>query len=390
MKKNFLWGLSFLLCSASPGQASFSAVDEIVSQWNGGNKPGKPPQKIFPTQNTGQNTGTDQGKVAFVQIGINYTGTRSALKGCVNDLDNLYTQQLSGRVDQGKLNLKNSVFYVLTDGKAYTGKIQSLLQDKATGYAKSEDDRQEIRARSFFSLETGKSIKGSPHGVFGWPTRQNIETVLEHVMARDDITSLVLQYSGHGSHTWSSGDAEEETGRDQTIVPADFENKGMILDDWLTKTVVDPLPWKKKIRGVFALMDCCHSGTIFDLCYRAECVGSKVTCKHVRHRDYPVTPNVMVLSGCKDTETSEDAFLEGRYQGALTYGFLEACQAMQKNFEWPVPELMSHVYGAVKGFSQRPVWSTGFCLNSGCQNTTPESSFMIQARINQILFPVFQ
>ena len=32
----------------------------------------------------------------------------------------------------------------------------------------------------------------------------------------------------------------------------------------------------------------------------------------------------MLITGCRDTQTSADAFINGRYNGALTYGLVDA------------------------------------------------------------------
>ena len=59
-----------------------------------------------------------------------------------------------------------------------------------------------------------------------------------------------------------SGD--EEDGYDEALVPVDFNDAGLLVDDDLFDILIEPLA-----EGVHmvSLMDCCHSGTILDLPY---------------------------------------------------------------------------------------------------------------------------
>ena len=96
------------------------------------------------------------------------------------------------------------------------------------------------------------------------PTRQNLEDAMRWLVtdARPG-DAFFVHYSGHGSQTRDvSGD--EESGKDQTMVPVDYQQAGQIIDDWIFQTLVQPLP---KGATMFCVMDCCHSGSIMDLPY---------------------------------------------------------------------------------------------------------------------------
>jgi hypothetical protein len=74
--------------------------------------------------------------------------------------------------------------------------------------------------------------------------------------------ALFVHYSGHGSQQRDTN-GDEKSGQDQVLVPVDYNKGGrMIVDDWIFDTLIIPLP-----EGVhmFAVMDCCHSGSIMDL-----------------------------------------------------------------------------------------------------------------------------
>jgi metacaspase-1 len=96
------------------------------------------------------------------------------------------------------------------------------------------------------------------------PTRQTLEdAMLWLVTDARPGDAFFVHYSGHGSQTRdASGD--EKSGKDQTMVPVDYQQAGQIIDDWIFQTLVQPLP---KGTTMFCVMDCCHSGSIMDLPY---------------------------------------------------------------------------------------------------------------------------
>ncbi|KAB2047832.1 hypothetical protein ERO13_A13G067600v2 [Gossypium hirsutum] len=94
------------------------------------------------------------------------------------------------------------------------------------------------------------------------PTKANIESSLKWLV-KDCRSgdSLVFYYSGHGLRQPDFED-DEIDGFDETICPVDFLKEGMIVDNDIYKTIVQPLT-----EGVWlhAIVDACHSGTILDL-----------------------------------------------------------------------------------------------------------------------------
>lgn len=73
--------------------------------------------------------------------------------------------------------------------------------------------------------------------------------------------SLVFYFSGHGLRQRGLH-GDEIDGFDETICPLDFQTNGMILDNYINRTLVQPL-----IKGVtlHGIVDSCHSGTVLDL-----------------------------------------------------------------------------------------------------------------------------
>jgi hypothetical protein len=163
----------------------------------------------------------------------------------------------------------------------------------------------------------------------------------------------LLHYSGHGSHVPDDeANRDEADGRDEILCPTDLNWDDTLRDDWLRQT------FDQLRSGVqfTAIMDCCHSGTNtraiqppdvkvkerylpspWDIAAAesGRSVPTKVTSglrgsrraarkvKDIVDADIPE----ILVTGCRDTQTSADAFIDGRYNGALTYGLVGAIRA---------------------------------------------------------------
>lgn len=193
-------------------------------------------------------------------IGINYVGTGSALNGCITDVANMKA-------------------YLLKNG--YSDQNITVLTDET-------------------------DIK---------PTRVNILTFLLKLIV-SDANTLFFHYSGHGSYiTDEHGD--ETDGKDECLCPIDYSGAGMILDDEIRGL----LQCLNKNKVMTMILDCCHSGSGSDLCYNLyERAGKYSMIKDTKQT--PTRGKVVMLSGCRDDQTSADAYIEGKYQGALTNAFL--------------------------------------------------------------------
>jgi hypothetical protein len=172
------------------------------------------------------------------------------------------------------------------------------------------------------------------------PTRGNIESSIDWLVhdAREEDT-LVFHYSGHGSYI-QDNNGDESDGRDELIVPLDYERAGMIFDDWLYKNMVMRVP---KGATLWGFSDCCHSGTLFDLKFnfQSACTykkrrlvpGSQYNhiewtdkfTQSIENKNSNEVPlgHIVMFSGCQDRETSADANVNGIFQGAFTYCLIE-------------------------------------------------------------------
>lgn len=216
-------------------------------------------------------------------VGINYEGSDAELRGCINDIQNIRS--------------------ILINNCNYLDVNIRVLTDES-------------------------SIK---------PTKSNIESNIRWLVsnARSGDT-LIFYYSGHGSYIRdTSGD--ENDGRDEVIIPVDYEQNGYISDDWLCTNMASRVPNGVKLYG---FTDCCHSGTIIDLKYnyKSLCTYKKGQIQENMPYVYSdwtdsfyfnieksrnINGFVCLFSGCQDPQVSYDANIDNQYQGAFTYCFIE-------------------------------------------------------------------
>ena len=142
---------------------------------------------------------------------------------------------------------------------------------------------------------------------------------------------------------------DEADGRDEILCPTDLDWDDPLRDDWL-RTTFDGL---RAGVNLTVIMDCCHSGTNTrailppDAPIKERYLPSPWSLKAVESgRSLPkkVTSELrrspraarktkdivkaelpeVLITGCRDTQTSADAFINGRYNGALTFALVDA------------------------------------------------------------------
>jgi metacaspase-1 len=180
-------------------------------------------------------------------------------------------------------------------------------------------------------------------------TKKNIQTAIRKLVRsgrKGDV--LLLHYSGHGSNV-PDNNGDEADRRDEILCPTDLDWKKPLRDDWLRKTF-DSM---RSGVNLTVIMDCCHSGTNtraiqppdapvigrylpspWDLVAAESGRKLKGRLKGTfrsagtttkRRRDI-VTVDIpeVLITGCRDTQTSADAYIGGAYNGALTYNLVAA------------------------------------------------------------------
>lgn len=155
---------------------------------------------------------------------------------------------------------------------------------------------------------------------------------------------LVFHYSGHGSQVRDRDGDELDDQLDEILCPHDLD-----WDDPLTDDVLAAL-FKQLSEGVNLTMICdaCHSGTMtrslsdvycsrpkgilppFDIRSRSY---SKILPKNKMGKKDKGTQRHVLISGCKDSQTSADAYIDGKYQGAFTWALTKTIRE-NLDIEW--------------------------------------------------------
>ncbi|KAJ3407702.1 hypothetical protein HDU80_008070 [Chytriomyces hyalinus] len=303
------------------------------------------------------------GRKKALLIGINYTGTRSALAGCVNDAYNLRE-------------------YLVTH-KNYSPDPNHMRV--------MVDEPREASVPQ--NIPTTKNLLDA----FYW---------LVHDARPGDV--LFLSYSGHGGQTEDLGQ-ERENGLDDTICPLDFERAGQIDSTHLHRCLVTALPLGVRLN---VILDCCHSGTLLELpfTYRPDANGHMDTVQLVKrglqlamgaqqllNGNFRNAKSLMgeakslfnavtgsgpqtdqqgykqenfaqsqsdglkeayCISGCQDEQTSADTSFNGRAAGALTHALLSTLKQYPQGLSFEM--LLASLRGFMQGqYSQIPQLSCG-------------------------------
>lgn len=200
---------------------------------------------------------------------------------------------------------------------------------------------------------------------------ERIEWLLDHDVPGDE---LVLHNSSHGSQIRDRNGDELNDYMDEILCPTDL--------DWDDPFTDDEINWifNQKADGVFLtfICDSCHSGSItktvsnfpsdekieerpryirppFDIKSREGIKPlplHKIGGLNKNEREF-LSQNHVLLSGCRDDQTSADAYIDGKWQGALTSSLIAA---IKKNPYRDWSSIHADVISIlnVGGYTQRP------------------------------------
>jgi hypothetical protein len=205
---------------------------------------------------------------------------------------------------------------------------------------------------------------------------------------------IYFHYSGHGSQVvvkdWTNN--SEPDGRDEILCPIDLDWNNPLRDNDLRNIYIN-IP--KGVKSTVVL-DSCHSGTglrnfnqnlikdsnhqlhsisnryipppIFNMLSNPKitldddlnCVFPEVDSKDIQTQNNKFLISTIeqsdniLISGCKDNQTSADAFMNNKYHGALTYSLIQTLGS--NNFKMSYSNLISAVTITLKklGFQQEP------------------------------------
>lgn len=306
--------------------------------------------------------------------GINYTGTGSALRGCINDVKNVRAYLGERFAVVNDVNLTLPLVSRDLDTSAAADNHDDDDEFTITQHDAADGSSRTIAAKDFALLpppsketvtvltltddQTGRHV----------PTRANIlngiKWLVENAKADD---RLFFHYSGHGTALPNQpGGDFEPSGQDQALCPKDYTTAGFIIDDDLRRMLVDPLPAGVQLR---VIIDACHSASSLDLRYSYKDTPALVTRAIISTAEsgentgqLETRANVVVFSGCMDTQTSADAYWKGAWAGALTAGFLEILRdPLQKRTYRALFKRLRTLLGE-KQYTQKPQLSSGKLL----------------------------
>ncbi|EPS27730.1 hypothetical protein PDE_02674 [Penicillium oxalicum 114-2] len=290
------------------------------------------------------------GKRKALLIGINYFGQKGQLRGCINDVKNMSSY--------------------LNQNFGYAREDMVLLTD----------DQQNPMSQ---------------------PTKANILRAM-HWLVKDaqPNDSLFFHYSGHGGQT-PDLDGDEEDGYDEVIYPVDFRVAGHIVDDEMHRIMVKSLRPGVRLTAIF---DSCHSGSALDLpyiystsgilkepnlakeagqgllgvvsAYARGDMGSMMSTAmgfikkatkgdevYERNKQTKTSPaDVIMWSGSKDDQTSQDAQIAGQATGAMSWAFIAA---LRKNPQQSYVQLLNSIRDELASkYTQKPQLSCSHPLDT--------------------------
>lgn len=181
--------------------------------------------------------------------------------------------------------------------------------------------------------------------------KENLISCVSKLISGD---KFLFWYSGHGAQL-TQGDISTDV-----ICPVDFDftpATSVTVDDF--HNIFSKIP-----DGVVAAWgsDSCHSGDLEKDFYRLGAPkqfysprARVLTKKERTFKDVCSSlPNISLLAGCQSSQTSADAYINNRFNGAFTYFFLQKLNS--SDTETPLEKLVPQVSIALHaaGYTQTP------------------------------------
>src|SRR6516162_9514782 len=196
--------------------------------------------------------------------------------------------------------------------------------------------------------------------------KERLRWLIEGAAAGD---RLYFHYSGHGTQMAIRNADGGVTSNHDAICPVDFDwsEEHAITDDDF-REIFSGVPSEVEFNWV---SDSCHSGDL----------ARVMAARRAQGRSYPMNPdmawrlrtartlrlkpagffraiehlNGALISGCRSDQTSADAYIDGRYNGALTYYLLKVLKGSD-GLTMPLNALVPQVNStlATNGYDQEP------------------------------------
>lgn len=290
-------------------------------------------------------------------IGINYFNQKGQLRGCINDVKNMSTY--------------------LHENFGYPRENMVLLTDDQQN-PKSQPTKANILRAMHWLVKDAKPNDS----LFFHYSGKSVMNLL--------LFNLSLTGTGHGGQT-PDLDGDEDDGYDEVIYPVDFRQAGHIVDDEMHRIMVNPLQPGVRLTAIF---DSCHSGSALDLpyiystqgilkepnlakeagqgllgvvsAYARGDMGSMVSTAvgffkkatkgdevYERNKQTKTSgADVIMWSGSKDDQTSQDAQIQGQATGAMSWAFISA---LRKNPQQSYVQLLNSIRDELSTkYTQKP------------------------------------
>ena len=323
---------------------------------------------------------TCTGRRKALLIGINYFGTKSQLRGCINDVKNM-SAYLNGNFGYAREDM-----VILTDDQQHP---------------MSQPTRQNILRAMHWLV---KDAKPNDSLFFHYSGQDLVPTPKE---------GQLLIVAGHGGQT-KDMDGDEDDGYDEVIYPVDYTVTAHITDDDMHNIMVRSLQPGVRLTAIF---DSCHSGSALDLPYiystsgllkepniakeagqgllsmvsqyargdlgglantafnfiKKATTGDQVREKAKLTKTSPA--DVIMWSGSKDDQTSQDAQIGGQATGAMSWAFISA---LKKNPQQSYVGLLNSIRDELESkYTQKPQLS--------CSHPLGKENRVIPFRLSSML-----
>jgi len=297
---------------------------------------------------------------------------------------NKYCNYMISQIQKSSLRLAIKNQRIKSIRTFYNQTLKSIVK-------KRDDDLKRVNVKKYKALLVGIDYKDTPYELNGCindvnnisqfletknitkdqmcmltdntdikPTKLNIINYFTKLLKdAKDGDLLVFFYSGHGSTIENTSANKDTEPLDDVIFTLD---KKIIVDDDLNAIIQANL---KPNVSLFVLFDCCHSGTMLDLKYNYPLDPTLPSIMIDNGSSGNTKSNVYYISGCKDEQTSMEAYIESKSQGAFTWAFLNAVNS-NPSISWM--NLVKNIRDNLKKyqFIQVPQFSSGLScdLNS--------------------------
>ena len=173
--------------------------------------------------------------------------------------------------------------------------------------------------------------------------RATTKAILERLNWLTDVKPgdrCLFQFSGHGTQVATRDRRQEVDGLDEVICPVDFNwSDAYMIRDKQFNQIFSRIPAGVKFNWI---SDSCHSGDLTrdmnvirsypipaDVAWRNRVASQKgFTAKAINANITNL--NVGYISGCRSNQTSADAFIHNRPNGALTYYLIRELEKAPK------------------------------------------------------------